>query len=449
MMKKIFLFFVALFFPVIGFGACTPPSKSGDGYEYSDCALEEQGLSSAVKNFWGAPKIDSNEVLGQNGNTNQFTLYGAWECYSCTDDTTCSLTALRKDSCNAGEAKDDYNILAYVATDLSEHGAEFCLTHFYAASWGWPRFFVYQQLPLGGSDVIDCAWFCEPGWDGDRCETRGVVNVGCDSKQYDKVPNNISKKPASEMVAAKETTDPVIRRTKVLDHRYTGALRKNEGGSDYHPYQQQIVIGATEFMKHGIRARPILLGAAGGHSEWTAGWTGLLEFKRATEVFSKYAEGGTEHVLCAQGYTKNDKCEASSSSCGANIPWCSGWKAQNIIDAGKYSEQKHYSVMSGNCKQLKCRNGMHLLADDGYACSTCQETARSGLCPSSGKCVWCGEGNCINDNHCGCSACGNTLTEDVMKFGPNKTDQCWTMTDSEAFKNCVLGIKPKTDEEEE
>ncbi len=473
MKKVVFLIFIICFMPAFSFAACTPPSQWGDGYEYSECAFQAQAsLTSAVKNFWGNPKLAGGSILSASGSgIGNFILTKGVHCGTCgtKDDGTSTFvrngeSTLRYECPSGSSKKDDEGLLAYVATDVSEHGAEFCLVQFTATSWS-SAFFVYHQLPRmsNNRNGLKCAWYCEPGWDGDRCMTRGISNTACEDVSYrvsyqnyidlsinslEDVQKNYANKnfckhwtnsadKGNYCLAVSEGTDPAIGKTAVFDYKNI------KSGDKY--YQQQIVIGATEFMQHGIKAKPIWLGGNGTHHQ-------CGDADNWTKIYAKEI-GGKERVLCLRGYTLNENCDASSSACGTAVSYCPGWRAQDAIDAlgVAYFEgkpEKYYARLSDNCKELRCRNGMNFSSSDNYACSVCKEEGGlQGLCPATNKCVWCGAGKCLNKEKCSCDTCSAVVSMEQMKTGPNKLDQCWSIIDREKFKACVTGIQPANEEE--
>jgi len=453
-MKKVsLLLFVVSMFPTVSLAAynCTPASQWGDGYEYSECDfLNQPKLTDAVKKFWGSPKVSS--IVGGNGNIGDFILTSGMHCGACDGDDGKHFTYHKSStygnvlfwgsSCPADHPKaDDEAILAYVATDVSEHGAEFCLTQFSSASWiSTPWYFVYHQLPLTahGKNTLKCAWYCESGWGGDRCMTRGIDNFCEDisGKLTDiragyRVNNSCKGGNYNLCLSIIEKTDPVIGRTAVFD------FKTLKSSSDVR-YQQQVVIGATEFLDYGIKAKPIQLGANGTHNQCNNSGNG-------TQLFAKEA-GGQERTLCLRGYTlQNGNCVKACGGSGS-IGYCDGWKAKDAINfngrGASYYESKpdlYYSMLSGDCKQLRCINGMNFSADDEYACTVCKDTVQQGLCRSTNKCKWCAAGQCFNPDTCTCDACASVLTKDQMRFGPNKTDECWSVIDADDFRACVTG----------
>jgi hypothetical protein len=473
-MKKIlFLLFVVSFVPTVSFAACQN-QQSGD-FEFSECMFQGKNYSSGVKNFWGNPKINSSETLNSDSGTGDFILLRAYQCGTCeakssNDDALVKWTYNGKIFENCSKA-DDQMMLSYVAVDVSEHGAEFCLTQFAAATWVHPQFFIYHQVPSMkySGQKLNCAWYCEPGWDGDRCETKGLPEIAPPTWNVKNAANVIvNKRGENEDLKREgffersecEGCQTAAYRTVVLDYKKTGKQMQPWGGESA-SYQQEIVIGATSFMEHGIKARPMLIGAYGGHhacfdanyekTNWAASGhanaypydvNNRKQLQGATKIFAKAVSGGKERVLCLQGYTLNENCDRSYTSGDGALSECTHeW---HDIDFSKiqFDSKKHYKkyYASGKCFIYQCLNGMSISSDDNYACTVCDENGGlQGLCPATNKCVLCGAGKCLNKEKCSCDACSGVLTMEQMRLGPNKLNQCWEILDADEFKACVMG----------
>ncbi len=481
-MKKLLMFFVSMFMPVAVFAQCQ--SQQSGEFEFSECIFQGQGISSAAKSFWGNPKINSNEILGSDGSTiGNFILKRVWQCGTCTSEhewqRPTSLTRQFRGNCaNTSDVKDgdDQIMIAYVAKEVSAHGAEFCLTQISAASWSHPEFFIYYQVAKNtftSTDGLSCRWYCEPGWDGDRCETKGLPestsnpstsNILADRDKYLNYTfsDTVAYTDVFDLPEC-ETCSPAVNSIAVLDYKKTGKM--DHGGWEGMSYQQEIVIGAVDFMQYGIKARPLLIGAYGGHSpcfdanyqkyNWSSGTYPYADVNKrkfltgGTSLHAKAVDGGKERVLCLQGYTLNENCEPSTSD---RVTKICGWEPYKTAEAqNKFNPKKHYKLYNSEskCVYYKCLNGMDFSADDGFACSLCKDTVQQGLCVSTNKCWWCNVGKCFNSQTCTCDECKSVFTADQMRSGKNLNDQCWSIIDTEEFRNCILGIKVTPSDEDE
>lgn len=472
-MKKVSLFLLMMFVPIVSFAECEGP-RSGD-FEFSQCTFLGQNLSSAVKKFWGYPKVSSSEPLSGDNSADGFILQRAWQCGHCASpnnstsaiswarNTGSSAEWLSTGMCNNSAMfnyKDDQILLAYVATDVSAHGAKFCLTQFSAASWAHPQFYVYHQIPSTSvEDKLKCAWYCEPGWDGDRCETQGIPDTYEDMNVKDGA-NSVKALSLSAAFSIPECQGclSAANRTVVLDYKKVGK-REQPGKWSTNAYQQEIVIGATSFMDHGIKARPMLLGAHGGHSECYNSQVDSIqtcygENKKYTDCNArKYLDrvgtslyaataGGTEKVLCLQGYTRDANCVKYEGVNGRPLTVCDRHK--NLA----YDPNKHSKVydFAEKCYYYQCRNNMSLYEEDNYSCSLCKNTAREGFC--NNECKICNQGECLNMETCKCGSCAAIVDRNQMKLGNNKANECWKITNTDYFRQCVTGIVPPEEEEE-
>ena len=486
LMKKIsLLLFAVSVFPNVSLAATCENARSGE-YEFSECMFRDKNYSDAVKKFWGNPKVNSNETLNSDGTAGDFILRRAWQCGQCagTDNHSCgnhANSSIYENCANSSSNKisDDQMMLAYVATDVSDHGAEFCLTQFAGASWTHPLFFIYHQVPTDYAvEQLHCAWFCEPGWDGDRCETKGApaghntwtgLKTGADKIKTEFRGENLKTKNLFGQSECDGCSSAAFR-TVVLDYKKTGKQVQPWGGEGV-SYQQEIVIGATSFLENGkgIKARPMLIGANGGHtscfsasyekehwsnSEYTTypyNVNNRKYLEKPTQIFAKAVNGGKERVLCLQGFTADENCSKSYyGGDGAVQPCAKGqWSDTFGFDNSMFDQAKHYRsyYAKNNCLIFKCLNGMNFSPDDNYACSLCIDKIYQGLCPTTNKCVWCGVGKCFNKPTCKCDACSSVVTKDQMRFGPNKTDECWSIIDADEFRACVTGGRSASSEE--
>ena len=459
MKKLLFLLFVL---PVVAYAECTQP-LTGSEFEYSECKFIAQNLSDSVKSFWGKPKITNTEPISDNNGAGSFIIREAWQCGRCVKDDSCPVADdtckwkkntqnIFKSTCGTDETADDEVVLAYVASDVSAHGAEFCLTQFTAASWDHPQFFVYMQVSKV-TNKLSCQWFCEPGWDGDRCETKGLPESAPNGNSIVEDKDYISSLPRPDAFNEPYCGDcsPATNKITVLDYKKVGK-RMQGWGSESNSFPQFIVIGATDFMAHGIKARPMLIGANGGHHmcyDWQntkktmyANMNIRKYLRNPTDFYARAADGGKERVLCVQGYTLNENCDKSYTGGTDGLSECTHEWYKVDFSQIPFDSKKHYKkyYAAGKCIIYQCLNGMNLSSDDKYACTVCKDSPGGiqGLCPATNKCVWCGAGKCLNKTTCKCDACSAVLTMEQMRLGQNKLDQCWEIIDADEFKACVM-----------
>jgi len=398
MNKKIFIAFVFLLLPSVGYS----------GYYDLDDSCMHTGLkykiTDTIKKSWGSPIINKTYIQDKTGQYAEFRIKEGWSC--CGGDS-------------AGDASknnaDDQAIIAFVANNITEHGAEFCLTQIYVASSSSGFYMRFQQPNWPG---LQCAWFCEPGWDGTACTDKTSEGAACNTTDYKSSIQAIkSRGPYSgnDSIRWNQGRMGVAEYVTVLDQQKINNF-----------YPHKIIIGATQFNAHGIEAEPILLGAVGNHPI-------------ATVLTSQKAASGIKKVLCAQGFTRDDKCNVSSKNCGSDI-FCTKEDEKNFS-----SKKGHAKQINGICTSVVCADGSKGL-DSSYNCVSCGDTIQSGKCSvygnvSFGKCIKCAVGQYFDATDCTCKEARKFGT-DALKYGNNKTEaaslQCWSLEDFAKYKECVV-----------
>lgn len=395
-MKKILLSFICCLMPFVCCSADYEHSYgSGVGYNITD----------ATKAAWGYPSVVTTSVVNTSVNYGKFRIQDGWAC--------CGSGSSDEEKIKYAQTygNDDQAIMAFVANIINEHGALFCLTQIHVGSSKKP-FHLYYQRPY--RPELQCAWFCEPGWDGDACSERTNQTATCNTVNYSQEISRIktSKYPNPDSITLHQMCAGFAQNVGLLDAAYVSR------------FPHEIVVGAVDFMEHGIVAKPIVLAAVGNHP-------------RITQLITSEANSGTQKVLCAQGFTADDKCNISSSNCGKSI-WCD-------TEVGKYFNSKiHIKQTNGYCDVFVCKDALTAF-DDNFNCVSCQGTGK-GRCnvsgkPDFGKCIECANGQFFDSTNCTCVQ-ARQLTKFMMKYGKNRSDdvseQCWTKEDSTSYENCVM-----------
>ena len=395
-MKKILVFLISCFMPfVCSADYLYSDSVAGKGLKYK--------VTDAVKSAWGNPKINKTYIQDDNKDFGSFRIKQGWAC--CGKTTNSSTTITRED---------DVAIMALVARDITEHGAEFCLTQLSAWSSS-SRFDLYHQQPRWPS--LQCAWFCEPGWDGVGCMESSGPETACNTTDY---RQRIDAVKASDVYSSRDAIALHQERMGVAE--YTAVL---DSAHVANRYWHEIVVGAVDFMEHGIVAKPILVGVVGEHLHTDLSTSGVVS--------------GKTKVLCAQGFTADDKCNVSSKNCGKTL-WCTGYSE----DVYKSKATELEKVVNGYCTTYVC-TGDKALSDDLKSCVACEVGPRTGRCDVLGnslfgKCKRCAVGQYFNATTCECDT-ARAISKDKMQYGKYRSDvvtnQCWTKEDAKSYKECV------------
>ena len=98
------------------------------------------------------------------------------------------------------------------------------------------------------------------------------------------------------------------------------------------------------------------------------------------------------------------------------------------------------------CSVIVCKDESKGL-DSNYNCVDCLDNIKGGRCnvvehDEMGRCVECPVGKFFDETDCTCKT-ARVLSNNQMKYGQFEGDvvtkQCWTMNDSKAFLECMLG----------
>lgn len=402
-MKKILTLFVFSFFSLVcvaGYADDTAASYDGTGG-----ALLTYKVTDAIKAVWGNPKLNSTYIQDVSADYGEFRIKQGWNC--CGEQLQNS-TKIKE--------KDDQAIIAFVANNITEHGAEFCLMQLGVGSSS-SKFYLYHQQPRWPG--LQCAWFCEPGWDGVACMERTSPETACNTTDYRQRINNVKSKiyEGNDAIALTRQRMGVFGYTALLDGLYIKGK-----------YPHEIVVGAVDFMEHGIVAKPILVAAIGDHPAMTG-------------LTTSGVAAGKSKVLCAQGFTADEKCTASSKNCGKTL-WCSGYKE----DVYKSKSSELEKVVRDYCVAYVCA-GDKALNDDLTSCVECKADARTGRCDVAGhellgQCKKCATGTFFNSATCECDAASAVASKEKMQYGNYRTDvvtnQCWAKENDAEYKLCVM-----------
>ena len=417
-MKSIALFLLFVFMPCV----CAALNKNN----YASYQTSIANIDTEYSSVWGSPIVSDN-VVENSGQDGEFRIKSDLKCYLDT-----------------GKWCQNRSLGVFIAHDVDVHGAKFCITQVFAAT-GNDKFYIYYQTPYVPGD-FQCAWFCEPGYSGERCQDKDVnsYSMACDNTDYEAVYDRLHGTGNGKLsLAGRFNREGVVKNISFFTKEmvYNGR------------YQQDIVLGVTDFMKHGVVVQPMLLstnGTVAASETDTNYYTGLS----ATP-----ASGGLKKVLCAQGFTKNDRCEQNSSTCSGNIDWCRYWRenttwGQYVVNG--YDSSLHYkepaeewvnpsnhSQGKQTCYNPKCKNGFDMGAD--LKCSACSENAKGGFCDvkdneNYNKCIKCNLGQYFSKTDCECKPVSKIIKLNVLQYGPEGNDQCWTMeNDAEKYKTCTFG----------
>ena len=334
---------------------------------------------------------------------------------------------------NARVYPDEYALQMMVAVNVNQHGAYFCPIQVEAKNKdkgdAWTE---YAQL----GNPADCRWLCKDGYSGDNCSVAPGSGTTCNPAEFKRSNYDNFKRLASG--ANIENSIAMF-----LWNQYNGC-------------------GVSKEQEHdGILA--ITRWAPGGHGAWVQplivraqreGWSkkknppnGMVSWPAVY-----YFTGATEILACVDGYEPNaggTDCVAINETICAEAKMCPGWTG--------FDEGLHMVVQSAgkNCFEFRCKGENQAFASTtDRSCIECPTNSRGGMSPVDGTCVKCDSGKVFNNKATSTAThCGEAIayTKSDMQYGKGKTknnnpdvaNQCWTMTATDEYRECVMGPQTK------
>ncbi len=297
------------------------------------------------------------------------------------------------------------SIVGLVADKIVEHGGYFCP---YRIALGLSRFKYYYPAndPTWSTR---CAWLCEAGYSGTGCAVQTGTPSYCDTKPYTATSTGKFGDPQTINASVGKTIE--ISRFASWDFN-------------------TLVLGATQFIDHGIIAAPV-----------------QLRYGKHIHGIHVYGGNGTTKTLCATGYKPDNngtKCvPINAEICNtsmANLSMCYGFSKSD------YNSKIHYLVNDGGCAKFFCSEVGTAFAQPGqYECQPCPAEGRNGIDPASGVCIKCNSGQAFDSTSNQCVT-ARPYTHTDLQYGIGQTsgstalkNQCWTYTEPDEYKNCVMG----------
>ena len=108
-------------------------------------------------------------------------------------------------------------------------------------------------------------------------------------------------------------------------------------------------------------------------------------------------------------------------------------------------QTQHTKVINGNCYEFRCVGDKGFASSTSHSCVECTgETGRFGIA-NNGVCIKCPAGTVFDGEDAASDYCPRAVaySPNVLEFGINGSagasisDQCWTFTDLDLYKECV------------
>lgn len=314
---------------------------------------------------------------------------------------------------------DEYAILMMVAYQITERGAQFCPIQIDAPN-NDKKYRAWTEYRMRSED---CIWLCRDGYTGATCDTTTANFDGtCDQ-------NNVYRDRYTNLTLGGgtniEDSIPLF---------YLNEYPECNGRNEEH--DMALMISRWLSSGNGAFVRQMMVRSQRND-------------KRTSGAAIYPAKNSPEILVCKNGYkpnsTKTDCEPIDPDKCG-NINFCNGYTKSKFNS----DEHKYYSDSFQGCYRYVCKEtGYALTSTTDHSCTECATNMRGGPDPFNGTCVKCETGTIFNKISGKCDKAAIGLSKTDMMYGRGKTkttnpeieNQCWTKTDTDEYKNCVLGKK--------
>lgn len=332
-----------------------------------------------------------------------------------------------------GTHEDEWGLVGVIAQKIVEHGGYFCAYQFQCAnqkkqmkSWS-----VYYY-PNGWTSN-KCMWLCESGYGGENCEKLADATDFCDPQilkpsTEGALFNGLSMKTTGGDADGKEGE---VTGFSTWQHGRDHGIRRRRDQRE-----TDVLLGAVEFLDHGIIAKPVKLECRADDWKDINSW-----------VESVYASTSDGKLLCMPGYQANEDgtdcvaidqqiCDIETMTLCANFP------------RDKFESSIHTLVApenTGGCAKYFCTaEGTAFQALNDPTCVECGIPVKDGANLSNGTCMLCDMGE-YYDSETGTCKPANAYSKTDLQYGLNQTKntqsdvdmQCWPAKVPEEYVECV------------
>ena len=319
-----------------------------------------------------------------------------------------------------GTHDDEGAVVINMAREFNNNGGYFCPTQIQMGnSNGKSRIWVNFYKP-GGADPT-CKWICKAGYKGENCSTPD-----------DGVLGNTNFTKLGQSAINDGSGAKLLNKTLEVFEKFEHTSNSNDRGASV------TVLAIVAYYNHGVLVGRVKVS---GTRDW--GCIGGSCIKSWVTSVSAPTE---KFLLCDEGYLPN----SNRSDCvpASEVPkprqMCDGWTE---AEYAQHETEFEYREING-CYQYRCmdRNKAFPSAAN-RTCQDCSSGVRGGADRITGVCKVCALGQYFDENTNECKAAvGYSRTD--LQYGKDKTknntpivsNQCWTKTSPDEYKNCVAGI---------
>lgn len=332
---------------------------------------------------------------------------------------------------------DEFSNLMMMAREFNEHGALFCPTQLDGQNDDDNKGYTAYYEPNGTNT---CVWLCQAGWTGPNCNTPTTEFDGtCNLSKFLRSNYSDIKSVHDFDKNSKGNIEDQIPFFYINDYQKCSYIKSNGSTSSIKNNEHDMGLFITRWLDSGNGAfarQMIVLSKRTGTN--------------SSDIYVYPASKSTEILVCINGYQPNlagTDCEPiNHESCTMTVAsqnMCGGWTLSG------FDSEQHVLIDSDGCYKYTCKktgNAFAGIAD--HTCTECTTTNRGGIEPNNGTCVKCPSGTIFNKKDTANNFCSPAigLSKSDMMYGRGKTknnagnisEQCWTMTDPDKYKECVL-----------
>lgn len=363
---------------------------------------------------------DDNWGPGQLNTCGSNDIAGGEACIGESARSNCATWTM-----NSRQYTDEFAVLMMVAREINDHGAKFCPTQVEGHNENKGNAWTEYSDASRGNDTL-CVWLCQSGWGGNQCSQAVSGLNACDISLLKRENYADVKRVASG--ANIENALPRFEKDV-----YSSKCQKHK------KEEHNMILAISRWLPsgHGAYARKMVVRAE------RRGWK---DMESTATVYP--ATGSSDILVCKNGYQANpagDDCiEVNSAACARQMV-CDGWTG--------YDESKHTLLQQPgqNCFQYRCSESGKAFASDASrgTCVDCVADLHTGVSPATGTCVRCATGQVFSESATASGFCGDAvaLSKIDLQYGLGRTrnsnvdieKQCWTIAESAAYQQCVIG----------
>jgi len=317
---------------------------------------------------------------------------------------------------------DEAGYIVFIPTTSYDHGGYFCPVSLIGRNKNKGDSWTTYDAVAGNNTV--CFTLCAKGYTGPKCENNYSAVSSCNKRE-------VTQSSFDHLQMVRNGYWDVEGSVGMFAANNYAGCGVNKG------QEHDIVLMISDWTSSGKGAfvRPYYVRAQ------RSGW------KDMDSWINLQPAGGQVILGCLNGYKQNadnTDCVPINEDICNSLGWCSGWTESAYQQ--KISERVIYVHDLDKCMQSRCKDPTKAFDKDWNCTVDCIKDSRNGVSPDDGTCITCQDGYVFDKDSRQTGFCKKALTLDktFMQYGTGGQNaeydsQCWTMTDFDNYKSCVLG----------